>query len=128
MSGQFHHVSLTVSDLVVSQNFYAFFGYQLERSFQDEQVTIHMLENQGSRIELFHFYGDVSSPTTSESLIALKRVGITHFALRVNDLEAFHRKLSEVTNITTIYNARLGSFRYFFCSDPDGNQLEVIEE
>nr|WP_275436057.1 VOC family protein [Vibrio sp. Of14-4] len=102
-------------------------GYQLERSYQDEQVTIHMLENQGSRIELFHFCGDVSAPVP-ESLIALKRVGITHFALRVNDLEAFHRKLSEVTNITTIYNARLGSFRYFFCSDPDGNQLELIEE
>ncbi len=127
MSGQFHHVSLTVSDLVASQNFYALFGYQLERSFQDEQVTIHMLENQGSRIELFHFCGDLSAPLP-ESLIALKRVGITHFALRVNDLEAFHRKLSEVTNITTIYNARLGSFRYFFCSDPDGNQLELIEE
>jgi len=127
MSGQFHHVSLTVGDLVASQNFYALFGYQLERSFQDEQVIIHMLENQGSRIELFHFSRDVSVPT-SESLISLRKVGITHFALRVNDLETFHRKLSEVTDITTIYNARLGSFRYFFCSDPDGNQLEIIEE
>ncbi|MDC5721566.1 VOC family protein [Vibrio europaeus] len=111
----------------MSQKFYALFGYQLERNFQDEQVTIHMLENQGSRIELFHFNGEVFTPTP-EPLMTLRKMGITHFALRVSGLETFHRKLSEVTNITTIYNARLGSFRYFFCSDPDGNQIEVIEE
>ncbi|NOI80475.1 VOC family protein [Vibrio tubiashii] len=127
MSGQFHHVSLTVSDLVMSQKFYALFGYQLERNFQDEQVTIHMLENQGSRIELFHFNGETFT-SIPEPLMTLRKMGITHFALRVSGLETFHRKLSEVTNITTIYNARLGSFRYFFCSDPDGNQIEVIEE
>ncbi|MDN3608719.1 VOC family protein [Vibrio ostreicida] len=127
MSGQLHHVSLTVSDLTASERFYALFGFEKTQCYQDQQVTIQMFESQGSRIELFHF-NEEGIPSKSESLIQLKHLGITHFALSVRDLETFHKKLSEVTKTTTIYQARLGSFRYFFCSDPDGNQVEVLEE
>lgn len=127
MSGQLHHVSLTVKNIDTSMRFYEQFGYQASTTYQDETVEIRMLKNQGSRIELFHFKVDVQD-SSKEPLIHLKEIGIRHFALCSDNLDSLYTQLNSTTTTTEIRHARLGGFRYFFCLDPDNNQVEIIEE
>ena len=127
MSGQLHHVSLTVENIEVSTCFYSQFGYEVSATHQDDSVEIRMLKNQSSRIELFHFKEEVE-PSSKESLIHLREIGIRHFALCSDNLDSLYTSLKDSTVTTEIRHARLGEFRYFFCLDPDNNQVEIIEE
>lgn len=127
MSGRLHHVSLTCASLTASIAFYRQFGFSVEQAFQDEHCSITLLYNQHSRIELFSFKGNPLPSQIPEELIYLKSIGIRHFAIEVDDLTAMHSTLSTTTKVTPITPARLGSFHYFFCYDPDGNQIEILK-
>ncbi|QUM75712.1 VOC family protein [Moritella sp. 24] len=126
MPGRLHHVSLTCASLTASLAFYRQFGFAIEQQYQDEACSIVLLHNQNTRIELFVFSDDVT-PQDHETLIYLKAIGIRHLAIEVSNLTTMHDLLSPTTTVTSIKQARLGSFNYFFCYDPDGNQIEVLE-
>ncbi|SGZ08328.1 Lactoylglutathione lyase [Moritella viscosa] len=126
MSGRLHHVSITCVSLTASIAFYHKFGFTIEQEFQDKLCTIVLLENRNTHIELFTF-ADAVSPQDHEDLIYLKAIGIRHLAIEVDDLIKIHQALSTTTTVTPIKQARLGSFNYFFCYDPDGNQIEIIK-
>lgn len=125
MPGRLHHVSITCASLTASLAFYRQFGFIIDQDFQDEQCTIVLLQSRNTHIELFTFT-DAVSAKTHEDLIYLKAIGIRHLAIEVDDLIKMHETLSTTTIVTPIKQARLGSFNYFFCYDPDGNQIEVL--
>jgi len=125
MSGRLHHVSITCASLNASLEFYRQFGFITTQYFQDEQYTIILLQSRNTHIELFTFTDAVSAKNYKD-LLYLKAIGIRHLAIEVDDLIKMHQTLSTTTTVTPIKQARLGSFNYFFCYDPDGNQIEVL--
>jgi len=125
MSGRLHHVSITCASLTASLAFYRQFGFTVEQQYQDEACSIVLLHSQNTHIELFVF-SDTVAPQNHETLIYLKAIGLRHLAIEVDNVAKMHDKLSLTTTVTPIKQARLGSFNYFFCYDPDGNQVEVL--
>lgn len=130
MSASLHHVSITCQSLTTSLAFYQQFGFEIEKQYQDDKVQIVLLSNQTSaRIELFQFHHSPLTEYKEEICLPhIQRRGITHFAICVSDIETTKQQLSGTGKCSEISLARLGGFRYFFTLDPDGNQLEIIEE
>jgi len=133
MSGCIHHISLTCHSLNDSQRFYSQFGFSIEKKYEDSFVSIVLMSaDNGAKLELFHFNSSIKSVSninknTSE-FPTLKKNGITHFALSVDDIDKYHRFFSNADYCSEIRQARLGHFVYFFTVDPDGNQIEIIME
>ncbi len=132
MPDTFHHVSITCSDIDRSADFYRLIGFnKVEAEFQDQTCHIKLLTNGSFRVELFQFQAaaDTSEIDPIGDFAFLRRVGLTHFAINTNSLERMQKHLSN-RNIqcSDCTSARLGNFRYFFTSDPDGNKIEFIAE
>ncbi|MGF1739530.1 VOC family protein [Vibrio profundum] len=125
MMGNLHHVSFTCRSLKASQQFYQQFDFNEEKRYQDEEVTIVLLKSRaGTRIELFHFHSNTSSDV--RDFMSLKPIGISHIALTVPDLDACLELVRSGAKCSPITRARMGGFRYFFTTDPDGNNVEFI--
>ncbi|MEI8631728.1 VOC family protein [Vibrio sp. PP-XX7] len=119
MSGCIHHVSLTCQSTVISQAYYSQFGFFVERSYEDESVSITLMATmQGARIELFHFKQasliEVETDWDLSGFPELQQVGMTHFALQVDDIEKYHQRFSGADICTQIRQARLGRFCLLF--------------
>ncbi|OIN09642.1 VOC family protein [Oceanisphaera psychrotolerans] len=128
----FHHVTMSVRDLSVSEGFYKGLGFESVYRWQDDagQLQICHLRLGQALLELYCF-----RPEDETELSALPpwasgyRLGLRHFALQVEDLDralsALHGaglladKPSPVTGQTCL--------RYVFIMDPDGNSVELLE-
>lgn len=127
MSGRLHHISLTCSDLKKSMEFYRLQGFMVQQCYSDEQCQIVLMAGEAGHIELFCFSDSVTQQQNSSDF--LKKKGITHFALHVSSLQQTRSQLQSCGyQCGEIITARLGKFRYFFTSDPDGNHVEFIED
>jgi catechol 2,3-dioxygenase-like lactoylglutathione lyase family enzyme len=80
----------------------------------------------GTLLELLQF--DEAAASTA-SLGDLRRLGPTHAALTVDDLEALYRRLSGqgVRFLSPPLVSADGNARVAFCADPDGTMLELVE-
>lgn len=63
------------------------------------------------------------------TIASLPDIGIRHFALGVSDIEK-GKKFVTSNNICTNIDVKVGKLGkpYFFITDPDGIQVEIIEE
>lgn len=135
------HVGLCVSDLERSRVFYrdllgfeertklAIDGGTSEQLLEVEDLKLRciFLERDGLRIELMHY----GAATTGDGRVTpIFQRGLTHFALRVDDLDDMVTRLeaggAEILRHTEIRNDDFGA-RVVFAVDPDGVRLELIQ-
>ncbi|CAH0542751.1 VOC family protein [Vibrio marisflavi] len=126
MMGKLHHVSLTCDSIEPCISFYQRFGFVEEKRYEDQEIIIVLLNNsQSARVELFEFK-DSREQSSERQFLELRKKGISHLAIEVVSIEECHSSLSRLQECSSIQQARLGGFRYFFTTDPSGNNVEVL--
>ena len=128
MSVRLHHISLTCKSLVLCRVFYEDLGFVIHRHYQDDEVNIILMRSKGAYLELFEFATTTEGNRikAEDRLPNVKKIGITHFALQVDNLKKTRNKLKNKHRCSKITKARLDDFSYFFTTDPEGNQIEII--
>ena len=129
---QFHHISLSVTNLERSVAFYSCLNFQecLRWSSPDYSVHISHLKLGSFFLELFCYQKCMLNNRSSDSLeLDLPIIGIKHLALQVTSLveartillqKGFAEKLQ-------IRKGRMG-IDYLFIRDPDGIFIEIVED
>ena len=135
------HLGLCVSDLERSLRFYCgLFGFEevhrLDLSgeavsklneMEDVVVTSVFLERDGWRLELMAF--DAPDVVASNAPTPLNRLGFTHIAFRVRDLDAVCDAIEAhgggILRASEI--ALPGPTRAIMVHDPDGQRIELLE-
>lgn len=125
--GSINHLTLTVSDLVKSEQFYdqilKFMGYQ--QVHKDNKFVIWSLEHAGE-IVIFPANPD------SNQIHDRYSPGLHHFAFNTNsreEVDNFYKLLLEmgatILDPPAEYNYTPGYYAVFF-TDPDGIKLELV--
>ena len=94
----------------------------------DLELRAIYLERDGLRIELLHY---PSGGTIGEASVRpMNQPGLTHFAVRVTDLDETIAKLESLgghsLKKTRIYNPDFDA-HLLYVTDPDGTRLELVE-
>ncbi|MFP8952233.1 VOC family protein [Natrialbaceae archaeon A-arb3/5] len=132
-----HHVGITVSDLDAVLPFYRdVLGLSVANRFsvggeafadavavEDARGEFAHLDAEGVRVELVEYDPEGDAAEAG----ALNQPGATHLALKVDDLEAFARELSE--DVSTISEPRTteSGTSILFLRDPEDNLVEILE-
>jgi len=137
------HVGIAVSDMERAISFYRdLLGFAVRKEMNEsgsyidnfcclKEVavkTVKMADDNGNLIELLHF-----SSHFRDNLKNFQRelidVGISHFALTVDDIEETYEKLKEkgVMFNCVPQNTPDGYAKVAFCRDLDGNFIELVE-
>lgn len=127
----FNHVTISVSNLEKTLQFYQKFGFEKYKEYHDESVDIIMLKLGSMILEIFHYQKNYELPNHSTDLaLDLPTIGNKHFGLGVKNINEAVKFVLD-NNLTTkqieINEGRLGK-PYFFIEDPDGILMEIIEE
>jgi catechol 2,3-dioxygenase-like lactoylglutathione lyase family enzyme len=135
------HAGIVVTDMERSLGFYRdMLGLevavdQLETGRFIEEIlampgarvrTVKLSAPEGpTLVELLEFEGSDGGTGSPD----LARIGPTHVALTVDDLEALHASLAGqgVPFLSEPRVSRDGRARVAFCADPDGTMLELVE-
>ena len=139
---RFRHVGIVVSDLEKSVNFYSnIFNFKIKRKMDESGIffenllgqknirapTVKMSDSSDEiSLELLHFNPNQNSRTTPPNCTD---VGPTHFALTVDNIDSIYNKLVK-GNYVTISKPLLSDdklAKVFFCKDPDGSLIEIVE-
>jgi catechol 2,3-dioxygenase-like lactoylglutathione lyase family enzyme len=126
------HTAISVSNLDASMHFYTeILGFTCERiiDIPGGNGRIALLKKADFTIEMFQFADTRSTPDSERILINdLRKIGVKHIALRVNDIWAVAAYLQEcgVEFINQPVKGARGFFR-FFIKDPDGIPVELTE-
>ncbi len=128
---EFNHVTLGVSDMNRSVDFYKKFGFSLEKEFETDDMKIVWMKLNGIILEMFWYKKHNELPNHSKTLNKdLMTVGNKHFGLGVKSIEEAIKFIKEnnlCDDEIKITEGRMGK-RYFFIKDPDGILFEIIEE
>jgi len=126
------HTAISVSNLEVSVRFYSeILGFSCDRiiDIPDGNGKIALLKKSDFTIEMFQFTDTVPLVDNGGKLIDdLKKIGVKHIALRVNDIWVATDYLREhgVEFISQPVKGARGFYRCFI-KDPDGMPLELTE-
>lgn len=126
-----NHVSISVTDMKKSIEFYKQFGFEDFKSWkaEDQSIKINMLKLKSMVLEIFCYKQYEKLPDSASNITTdLPIVGTKHFALGVENIElakefVLSNKICQEVNIKV---GRLGK-PYFFIKDPDGILVEIIE-
>jgi catechol 2,3-dioxygenase-like lactoylglutathione lyase family enzyme len=136
------HIGIVVRDAERSLSFYRdLLGLQVEADQSEhgdfiETIlavpgvrvrTVKLSAREGpTLLELLEFE-DPEGPDDGPP--SLKRIGPTHAALTVDDLDRLHARLTEhgVRFLSPPQRSVDGRARVAFCADPDGTLLELVE-
>lgn len=133
------HIGIVVSDLVASLRFYKLLGFKVDKQMIEKGdyidkisslsnvkvTTVKMRSVSGQLIELLYYHSHKKISKKCE----LSDIGITHFAVTVDDIEYAYRELSKV-GISFNSQPQLspdGNAKLTFCQDPDGVFIELVE-
>lgn len=122
-----HHVGLVVSDLDRTRAFYEALGFEVENvAMKDETRAIEFLRLGEFRLELFWY---AEEPETLPAA-AGKRIGFRHLALKTPDLAAVVAELKAAGVVPADAEIRevMGRYKLLFLNDPDGVEIELMEE
>lgn len=136
------HVGIVVRDLERSLVFYRdLLGLSVQRAMDEKGPFLDaILGMNGTRVRTVKLAHTVDAPQVE--LLAfeepvpqigdapsLVRVGPTHIAVTVDDLDYIHRRMRDagVTFTTEPRVSPDGGAKVTFCSDPDGTALELVE-
>ncbi len=128
----FHHVTLSVRDLPVSESFYKGLGFESVYRWQDDagQLQICHLRLGQALLELYCFRPEDGTEISSfPPWASAYRLGLRHFALQVDDLDKALSGLHGAGILTDKPSPVTGQtcLRYVFIVDPDGNSVELLE-
>ena len=135
------HVGITVQDMEKSLTLYRdYFGFQvvwdeIEQgkvidglSGIDDIVvrTVKLKDEKGGMIELLEYE---SHPQPLETLRPIVNIGVSHFAITVDNLDETYKDLLDME---LIFNAKPaispdGGAKVCFCRDFDGTLIELVE-
>ena len=135
------HVGITVQDMEKSLTLYRdYFGFQvvwdeIEQgkfidglSGIDDIVvrTVKLKDEKGGMIELLEYE---SHPQPLETLRPIVNIGVSHFAMTVDNLDETYKDLLDME---LIFNAKPaispdGGAKVWFCRDFDGTLIELVE-
>ena len=127
-----NHIAISVRDNIRSIEFYQKFGFKKFKSWKadDNSIKIDMLKLNDVVLEIFCYKEFGKLPKTAENVSTdLPIVGTKHFALGVKNIEE-GKEFVLKNNICQEIDIKIGSLGkpYFFITDPDGIQVEIIEE
>ncbi len=121
---KFHHIALTIKNFEVSAKFYGeFFGLKEIKSFRrdDFGATGHFLKGEDDFIlELWQFDNFNEGMKNELSVSGLKHVAFLSENIDID----YHRFKNTGLDCTLLKIGATGG-KYFFLSDPDGNQIEI---
>lgn len=133
------HTGIVVSEMEASLRFYRdLLGLEVRIDQVEEGAFIEaLLARPGTRVRTVKLAAP-EGPTLVELLEferpegappPLDRVGPTHAALTVDDLDGLHRRLSAAGGrfLSDPLVSADGAARVAFCRDPDGTLLELVE-
>lgn len=129
----FHHLTMSVQSLSVSEAFYKGLGFKAVYRWQDaaEQLQICHLQLGQALLELYCFKSDEerAAQTAFPPWANGFRLGLRHFALQVNDVDDALSALYGASIIAEKPSVVRGQScgRYVFIMDPDGNSVELLE-
>ncbi|GHT51818.1 hypothetical protein AGMMS49982_10300 [Bacteroidia bacterium] len=127
-NSKIHHISINVSDLVKSQNFYQFLGFCECHNYCDDSVKIKHFSKGDFILELFCYSSSPTTKTVPKEIEHSEFVGIEHFSLHTDNIESVYNLLkNHIYNDKGIQLGRTG-IRFFFITDPDGNRIEIVED
>ena len=118
------HICYRVMDLEASEKFYReAFGFEISRKkdYPEGRFTLSYLTSVELPFELELTYNyDQQEPYVIGN-------GYSHLAVAVTDLEASHKRHSEMgLTITPLKGLSDGPPRFYFVTDPDGFRVEVV--
>jgi len=118
------HICYRVMNLEASEEFYRkAFGFEVSRKkdYPEGKFTLSYLTSAGLPFELELTYNyDQNEPYVIGN-------GYSHLAVGVTDLEASHRRHSEMgLPVTPLKGLSAGPPRFYFVTDPDGFRVEVV--
>jgi catechol 2,3-dioxygenase-like lactoylglutathione lyase family enzyme len=89
-------------------------------------TTVKMAAEDGNLIELLYFHSHPMLPGRKQGM---NRIGVSHVAFTVNDLEAEYERLQAkgVAFNAPPQHSPDGYAKVTFCQDPDGNLIELVE-
>lgn len=127
-----HHVTISVTDLERSIQFYSAFGFTKLIKWDSEKGGLKLchLKLDNMILELFCYETTQPAPESASSLKTdLPRIGVKHFALEVVSIDSakdFVIKKGIVKDVEITRGAN--GLEYFFIKDPDGILFELIED
>lgn len=124
MSYTFLHTCIRVLDIEASIRFYEDalnFKVTEIKDFPDDFKLVYMSDNQGLfELELTYNYGRTEPYDLGN--------GYSHLAVLTSDLDASYKRHQEAGyKITNIGGLKKGSSRFYFITDPDGYDIEIIQ-
>jgi catechol 2,3-dioxygenase-like lactoylglutathione lyase family enzyme len=127
---QFHHVTLSVSDVDrVSQWYADVLGFQIRDRFtltrpDNQKIQIVRVEIPGLQMNISQFPGSISPERSGD------RQGWRHLALQVNDVDQSYQRLQKqgVQFLTEPFTYDPPGYRIVFFRDPEGNILELYQD
>ena len=135
------HFGITVANLDESIEFYrALLGFEVVRIMDEEGEhidsfsglrgvkvrTVKMQDGSGNMIELLKYHSHPHEANNDE----ITRIGCSHFALTVKNLNDLLKKIDEkgyTINSEPQYSPD-GKVKLTFCKGPDGVLIELVEE
>jgi catechol 2,3-dioxygenase-like lactoylglutathione lyase family enzyme len=140
------HIGITVVDMEKMQNFYCdLLGCKLLKTMEEsgevidnfsglkgiEVTTTKMELPKGGVIELLKYHSPKGNDVVLQNIYKkIIQVGISHYALSVNDLDSLYENLmkEEISFFYKVQTSPDGNVKIAFCRDPEGNILELVEE
>jgi lactoylglutathione lyase len=140
----FSHIGVCVSDLERSLRFYCEglgfepteshtvgpeFGQLME--LDGVQLRSQFIRRDGTSIELLWF--ETPGHTGEAERRAMNRLGLTHFCVRVRDVDAVAARLEALGGTvhrhtrTTFGEPGPASLDFVYCTDPDGVRIELMQ-
>jgi catechol 2,3-dioxygenase-like lactoylglutathione lyase family enzyme len=120
------HVGIVVSDVERSKAFYRALGFELDAEYDDGTKTLVFLKGPGLRLELFCYR---ETPPVS-SAAGQRVLGFRHLAFRVDDIDEAVAQLIDAGILPpdTVAREVPDLARLVFLSDPDGVEIEVMQD
>lgn len=142
MIKEVRHIGISVTDMDDSLRFYKdLLGFKIEREMNENGIHIdNMLsldnvkvktiklsigEENKTLIELLQFFSHPKDALKSD----ITKIGTSHFALTVNDLDQLYSKLKNkgIKFIAPPQISPDGYAKVTFCLDPDNTLIELVE-
>jgi catechol 2,3-dioxygenase-like lactoylglutathione lyase family enzyme len=126
-----HHIGLVVSDLARTTAFYEALGFTIASDLPsgDASRAIRFLNLGDFQLELF-WYAEPSEPLPVPAPGGKGRLGFRHFALRTDDVYAALAELKASGLAPADLEVRMvpAGYKLVFLSDPDGVEIELMQE
>ena len=133
------HFGICVSDIDRSLAFYELLGFRFSRrrkvadsevqrllELDTLDVELVFVEQDGVRLELIHFARPAARPRAA---VDFNVQGLTHISLKVTDFDDTLDRLEQAgvsVKRHTVGGYAEANCRFAFCTDPDGQRIELF--